>query len=112
MRQPWLDDYVRTLTGRGYRVVRVPQPQTRSTDEGPGGLPGQDLVYCNLLPGLNRGRAAVHYTPWGVPRLDAAAARAFRDAGVHPVPVCRADYLPVAMMDRAAGLRCFCGSLG
>ena len=107
-----LDAYSRVLTERGYQVVRVPQPQTRGADEGPAGFPGQDFVYCNLLPGLNRGRPAIHYTPWGVARLDRAAVRAFKAAGVHPVPVGRDTYLPVAMMDRAAGLRCFCGTMG
>ena len=106
-----LASYAEVLARRGYRVIRVPQLQTRGTQEGPGGLPGQDLVYCNVLPGLNRGRPAVHYTPWGIPRLDAAAAQAFRRAGVRPVPVSRTAYLAAAMMDRAAGLRCFCGTL-
>ena len=73
----------------GYRVVRVPRLQTRETETGPGGLPGQDVVYCNVLPGLNRGRPSVHYAPLGVPRLDAAAEQAFRDAGVQPVRVSR-----------------------
>jgi len=73
-------------------------------------VPGQDFVYCNVLPGLNRGRESVHYTPWGVPRLDAAAERAFRSAGVRPVRVTRSGYLATAMMDQSAGLRCFCGT--
>ena len=63
------------------------------------------------LPGLHRGRPAVYYTPWEVPRLDAAAVRVFRSAGVRPVPISRTAYLASAMMDRAAGLRCFCGTL-
>ena len=110
-RSPMLASYAAVLERRGYRAVRVPQLQTRGTQEGPGGLPGQDLVYCNVLPGLNRGRPAVHYTPWGIPVLDEAAAQAFRRAGVRPVPVSRTPYLAAAMMDRAAGLRCFCGTL-
>jgi hypothetical protein len=110
-RTPMLTSYADALTRRGYRVVRVPQLQTRGTQAGPGGLPGRDVVYCNVLPGLNRGTPAVHYTPWGIPSLDAAAAAAFRAAGVRPVPVSRSGYLASAMMDRASGLRCFCGTL-
>jgi hypothetical protein len=109
-RGPILDEYSRSLIALGYRVTRVPQLQTRGTLEGLGGVPGQDFVYCNVLPGLNRGRESVHYTPWGVPRLDAAAERAFRSAGVRPVPVTRSGYLAAAMMDQSAGLRCFCGT--
>jgi len=109
-RGPMLDDYSHSLAALGYRVTRVPQLQTRGTLEGLGGVPGQDFVYCNVLPGLNRGRESVHYTPWGVPRLDAAAERAFRSAGVRPVRVTRSGYLAAAMMDQAAGLRCFCGT--
>jgi hypothetical protein len=108
---PILAAYAEALAGRGYRVLRVPQLQTRATQEGPGGLLARDLVYCNALPGLNRGRPAVYYTPWKVPMLDAAAIRVFRSAGVRPVPISRTAYLASAMMDRAAGLRCFCGTL-
>lgn len=110
-RMPILGAYAEALASRGYRVLRVPQLQTRSTQEGPGGSLARDLVYCNVLPGLNRGRPALHYTPWEVPRLDAAAVRVFRSAGVRPVPISRTAYLASAMMDRAAGLRCFCGTL-
>jgi hypothetical protein len=107
---PVLEAYSRSLASSGYRVVRVPQLQTRETENGVGGLPGQDVVYCNVLPGLNRGRPSVHYAPWGVPRLDAAAEQAFLDAGVQPVRVSRTPYLASAMMSLAAGLRCFCGT--
>jgi hypothetical protein len=110
-RTPILAAYAEALASRGYRVIRVPQLQTRGTQEGPGGLPGWDFVYCNVLPGLNRGRPAVHYTPWEIPRLDAAAARALRSARVRPVRISRTAYLASAMMERAAGLRCFCGTL-
>lgn len=111
LRSPILAAYAEVLVRRGYRVIRVPQLQTRGTQEGPGGLPGQDLAYCNVLPGLSRGRPAVYYLPWGIAPLDAAAAQAFRQAQVRPVSVSRTPYLASAMMDRAAGLRCFCGTL-
>ena len=111
LRSPVLESYVAALTRRGYHVIRVPQLQTRGTQSSPGGFPGRDLVYCNVLPGLQRGRPAVYYAPWGIPSLDAAAAQAYRQAGVLPVAVSRTPYLASAMMDGAAGLRCFCGSL-
>ena len=109
--RPVLAAYCETLARRGYRVTRVPQLQTRGVLDGPAALPGQNIVYCNVLPGLNRGRPAVYYTPWGIPRLDALAARSFAEAGVRPVPIARTAYAAWAMMDRAAGLRCFCGTL-
>ena len=64
-----------------------------------------------MLPGLHRGRPAVHYLPWGVRALDAEAERAIRAAGVRPVRMARTAYLATAMMERAAGLRCFCGAM-
>ena len=75
------------------------------------GLTGPEFVYCNVLPGLTRGRPAVHYLPWGVPALDTAAVRGLRAASVQPVRVARSSYLATAMMRRAAGLRCFCGAM-
>ena len=111
LRSPVLESYAGVLARRGYQVIRVPQLQTRGTQSSPGGFPGRDLVYCNVLPGLQRGRPAVYYAPWGIPSLDAAAARAYRRAGVVPVPISGTPYLASAMMDGAAGLRCFCGTL-
>jgi hypothetical protein len=64
-----------------------------------------------VLSGLNRGRPAVHYLPWGIAALDAEAERGLRAAGVRPVPLARTAHLAAAMMSRAAGLRCFCGAM-
>jgi hypothetical protein len=110
-REPLLREYRERLTRLGYRVVGVPELRTRSGREAVLGVTSLDFVYCNVLPGLNRGRAAVHYLPWGIPALDAEAERAFRDAGCRPVRVSRTAYLAHAMMQRAAGLRCFCGAM-
>jgi hypothetical protein len=63
------------------------------------------------LDALHRGRPAVHYLPWGIRALDAAAARCFRAAGGRPVRVATTPELARAMMQRAAGLRCFCGTM-
>ena len=47
--------------GRSRRVVDVPDLRTRGLSDGPFGSGDLDFIYCNVLPGLNRGRAAVHY---------------------------------------------------
>ena len=76
------------------------------------GLRPLDFVYCNVLPGLNRGRPSVHYLPWGIRALDVAAPRG---AFARPVSFRFASRaqpeLASAMMRRAAGLRCFCGAM-
>jgi hypothetical protein len=108
-REPRLRVYRDTLTARGYRVVAVPELRTRHFVEGVSGV--QDFVYCNVLPGLNRHRPSVHYLPTGVAALDLAARRAYESAGVRPVRITRTPYLAAAMIERAAGLRCFCGSM-
>ena len=110
-RGPALRGYRARLAGLGYRVVGVPELRTRPHRETVLALSPRDLVYCNVLPGLNRGRPAVHYLPWGIPALDAEAARRLRAAGVRPVRVASTAVLATAMMDRAAGLRCFCGAM-
>jgi hypothetical protein len=106
-----LRDYRRRLAGLGYRVVGVPELRTRPRRERVLGVTNLDVVYCNVLPGLNHGRPAVHYLPWGIPPPDAAAGRSFRAAGARPVRVSRTPGLANAMMQRAAGLRCFCGAM-
>lgn len=110
-REPALHEYRKRLVGLGYRVVDVPDLRTRGVSDGPFGSGDLDFIYCNVLPGLNRGRAAVHYLPWGVPSLDQAAARSMRAADVRPIRVSITPYLARAMMQRAAGLRCFCGTM-
>jgi hypothetical protein len=49
--------------------------------------------------------------PWGIRALDEAAEKCFRVAGVEPLPVSSTPYLANAMMQRSAGLRCFCGAM-
>jgi hypothetical protein len=110
-REPVLREYRRGLAELGYRVVGVPELRTRPRRERVLEAGNLDVVYCNVLPGLNRGRPAVHYLAWGIPPLDAAAERAFRAAGARPVRVGRTPALAHAMMQRAAGLRCFCGAM-
>ena len=108
---PVLRAYRRRLAEAGYRIVGVPELRTRELRDTTLAFDNVDFTYCNMLPGMHRGRPAVHYLPWGIPPLDAAAARAFRAAGVAPVALARTPHLAGAMMQRAAGLRCFCGAM-
>jgi len=110
-RTSMLQAYRERLADCGYRVVGVPELRTRDERDTLLSLASVDLVYCNVLPGMNRGRPAVHYLPWGIPALDAAAERCFRAAGVLPVRLARTPHLANAMIQRAAGLRCFCGAM-
>jgi len=110
-RTPVLADYRQCLAELGYRVVGVPELRTRDERDTVLTLDNVNVVYCNVLPGLNRGRPAVHYVAWGIPALDAVADRAIAAAGATPVPVARSAQLANAMMRRAAGLRCFCGAM-
>jgi hypothetical protein len=107
LRAPRLDAYRDTLRRQGYRIIDMPELRTRDVHEDVTGL--QSIVYCNVVPGSNRGRAAVHYLPWDIPVLDALAERGYAEAGVKTVRVTRTAYLATQMMERAAGLRCFCG---
>ena len=110
-RTPKLAAYRQRLEGLGYRVIGVPELRTRDDRDTVLNLDNVNVVYCNVLPGLNRGRPAAHYVAWGIPALDAVAERAIAAAGVVPVPVARSPQLANAMMRRAAGLRCFCGAM-
>ncbi len=109
-RRPRLAAYRRTLERLGYEVRLLPELRI-DTERARVGLGNLDLSYANALPALHRGRPAIHYLPWGIPALDALAARQWRAAGVLPVPI--ADFPPLAhaMMDLAAGLHCFVGPL-
>jgi hypothetical protein len=108
-RQPSLQAYRETLTARGYRIVAVPDLRSRHLAENASGL--RDFVFCNVLPGLNQHRPSVHYLPTGVDALDAAARRAYEEAGVQPVAIGGPSRLAAATIERAAGLRCFCGAM-
>ncbi len=110
LRRPKLRAYRKTLEGLGYRVVGTPELRT-NWRENLLGCANLDLTYGNVLPGLNRGRPAVHYLPWGIRTLDEAAEKCFRLADIEPVAVASTPYLANAMVQRAAGLRCFCGAM-
>jgi hypothetical protein len=69
-----------------------------------------DFGYCNVLPGLCRGKAAVHYLPWGIEDMDRTAAARFRAAGVEPVCIATAPVANALMLLRG-GLHCFSGTL-
>ncbi len=99
-----------TLRGLGYRVVGIPDLALRPRANAFGAL-NLDFGYCNVLPGLNRGRPAVHYLPWGIRALDQRAEACFRAAGVAPVRVSDDPALANTLTQMAAGLRCFCGPL-
>jgi hypothetical protein len=109
-RRAKLRAYRETLEGLGHRVVGLPELRTNRHENLLGGA-NLDFTYCNVLPGLNRGRPAVHYLPWGIRALDEAAEERFHESGVGPVPISSTPYLANAMMGRFAGLRCFCGPM-
>ena len=70
-----------------------------------------DFTYCNVLPGMNAGRPAVHFLPWGIRALDRAAEDCYRAAGVTAVRVSIDPLIADALMQLSAGLHCFCGPL-
>lgn len=109
-RGPRLRAYRATLEARGYRVVGVPDLRVEPKDQVLGGV-NLDFSYCNVLPGLYRGRPAVHYLPWGIAGLDGAAEACVRAAGAEPVRVSANPRIAGGLMQLAAGLRCFCGPL-
>jgi hypothetical protein len=109
-RRPQLRAYRKTLERLGYRVVGIPELRTNWRDALLA-CANLDFTYANVLPGLNRGRPAVHYLPWGMRALDEAAEKCFRQADLEPIPIASTPYLANAMMGRFAGLRCFCGAM-
>ena len=108
-RHPQLLGYAATLERLGYRVVGVPDLRIDPA-ENVFASTNLDFGYCNVLPGLRRGRPAVHYLPWGIPVLDRAAAARFRTAGVEPVRV-GTPAVANALMRLEGGLHCVCGAL-
>jgi hypothetical protein len=109
-RQPVLRAYTAVLKELGYRVIGVPDLRLRPRANTFGAV-HLEFSYCNVLPGLRRGRAAVHYLPWGVPALDRCAEARFRAAGVVPVKASTNPAIGHTLMQLAAGLRCFCGPM-
>jgi hypothetical protein len=109
MRHPRLLDYAATLESVGYRVFGLPSVSIDPMENVFASI-NLDFGYCNVLPGLHRGTPAVHYLPWGIRALDAAAAARMRSAGVKPVRISRAA-IANALMRLQGGLHCFCGPL-
>ena len=108
-RHPHLLGYAATLERLGYRVVGMPDLRIDPA-ENVFASTNLDFGYCNVLPGLHRGRAAVHYLAWGIPALDRAAASRFRTAGVEPVRI-GTPAVANALMRLQGGLHCVCGAL-
>ena len=69
------------LEALGFRVVRIPLAPTR--------LPRVYVTYTNVIMDQRGGRTTVYMPTYGLPRLDAAAARTWASLGaeVKPVPV-------------------------
>ena len=109
IRHPLLLEYADALAEHGYDVVGVPDLRVD---------PKMDVFhrvnlnfgFCNVLPGLHRGRPAVYHFVSGVRALDRDAAKRIRVAGVRPVPVSSAE-VGSALMLLQGSLHCCCGSL-
>lgn len=108
-RHPRLLGYAATLEKLGYRVVGMPDLRIDPA-ENVFASTNLDFGYCNVLPGLRRGRPAVYYLPWGIPALDRAAAARFRAAGVEGVRI-GTPAAANALMRLQGALHCFCGTL-
>ena len=89
------DTLARTLEARGYEVIRIPflfaAPETPSDEDEEPAHPGPGypvLTWNNALIESAEERQTVYLPEYGWPRLDRAAADAWRSAGytVHPVP--------------------------
>lgn len=110
-RYPDLMGYAATLEELGYTVTGMPDLRmARSGDIF--NRRNMDFGYCNVLPGLHRGRPAVLYLALGLRELDCAAVQCLRAAGVKPVRVSRSPFVANRLMTLRGGLRCFCGSVG
>lgn len=108
VRHPKLLGYCALLEKLGFRVIGVPDLRV-AQEENVFSRANLDFSYCNLLPGLNRGRPSVHYLPWGIHALDGAADEQFRAAGVMPIRVARSGDLANEFMQLRGGLHCLCG---
>jgi hypothetical protein len=108
-RHPKLLAYSAVLEKCGYRVVGVPDLRI-NPEENLFRQVNLDFSYCNVLPGLRRGRPTVHYLPSGIRRLDEEAARKMRQTGADTVPV-SSPRIANLLMSLSGGLHCFCGPL-
>ncbi len=107
-RHPRLLGYAETLEGLGYEVVGLPDLRMEMSEKLFSTV-NLDFGYCNVLPGLNRGRPAVHFLPFGLTELDRTAVERYRKAGVVPVRASRNPRVANTLMSLRGGLRCFCG---
>jgi len=108
-RHPLLLEYAGVLAAHDYRVVGVPDLRIDPRMDVFRRV-NLDFGFCNVLPGLRRGKPAVYHFVSGVRALDTDAARRMRLAGVRPVPVATAE-VASALMQLQGALHCCCGSL-
>jgi hypothetical protein len=108
-RHPLLLEYASDLAGHGYTVMGVPDLRIDPKMDVFRRV-NLDFGFCNVLPGLHRGRPAVYHFISGVRVLDADARQRMRLARVEPVAVSTAD-VASALMQLQGGLHCCCGSL-
>jgi hypothetical protein len=101
--------YATALERAGYRVVGMPDLRIDPAENVFAGV-NLDFGYCNVLPGLHRGRPAVHHMAWGIAALDEDAAAQLARAGLAPVRVAT-PAVANGLMRLHGGLRCACGSL-
>jgi hypothetical protein len=109
-RHPRLLRYAAALEKLGYHVAGMPDLRVLPEDN-VYRTENLDFTYCNVLPALHRSRPAVYYLPWGMRELDEAAVKAFRKAGVEPVPLAAGGRPANALMRLSGGLRCFMGPI-
>ena len=108
-RHPLLREYASLVEGLGYRVIGMPDLRI-APEMDVFQRVSLDFGFCNVLPGLRRGRPAVAHFVSGVRALDADAGRRFRLAGVAPVPVC-APEVASALRLLQGGLHCCVGTM-
>lgn len=109
-RHPKLLGYCATLEELGYAVEGVPDLRI-DPKENLFATVNLDFGYCNVLPGIWRGRPAVYYLPWGLGDLDRLAEERFRAVGAHPVRLASTGDVASSLMQLLGGLHCFCGQL-
>jgi hypothetical protein len=109
-RLPKLIGYHDQLVELGYVVQGVPDLRI-DPKENVFGTVNLDFTYCNVLPGLWRGRPSVVTLPFGVRELDEQAAACMEKAGVVALRLSRSAIVANDLMKLRGGLHCFCGIL-
>lgn len=105
-----LESYSRVLTELGYEIIPVPDLRI-DPNRNLFSTRNLDFVYCNVMPGLIKGRPSVVYLKYGIPALDHRAEQAYREAGCSPVPVTNSGRLANLLMLFRGGLRCACSQI-